>query len=402
MRRFTLQMMLLALATMVMPIGAWAHDFEINGIYYNITSSTEDMTMTVEVTFCGDGHDPILPSPYEGNIVIPPTVTYENRTYSVTKIGFLAFAYAHEVSSVSIPESVKEIEGRVFFEKEGSVDIYITDLTAWCNVYFQNKFCTNFNLYANGQLIDELVIPESVAAINSYTFNGCKSITSVVIPNNVKRIERYAFENCLNLKEVIIKDGVDELSSDGYKVFADSLEKVYIGRNLNSSFYGMSNLNSIVLADSVTYIRLGSFNETGWYKNQPDGVVYAGKLLYTYKGEMPINTSVEVREGTFAINQGAFDGHVNLTSINIPEGVTSIGESAFSDCEQLSSVSIPEGVTAIGECAFYSCYNLVSIGLPETLVSIGPAVFRYCSNLVSVTIPQNVTDIGNYAFDGCI
>ena len=58
----------------------YAYDFEVDGMYYHIISSSEK---TVEVT-SGDNK-------YSGNVVIPEQVTYNNDTYSVTSIGNSAF-----------------------------------------------------------------------------------------------------------------------------------------------------------------------------------------------------------------------------------------------------------------------------------------------------------------------
>ena len=58
----------------------WAYDFEIDGIYYNITDATNK---TVKVT---NGENK-----YTGNVIVPSTVTYNSVAYSVTGIGSYAF-----------------------------------------------------------------------------------------------------------------------------------------------------------------------------------------------------------------------------------------------------------------------------------------------------------------------
>ena len=71
-----------------------AHNFEVNGIYYNIT---DEANKTVEVTDNGE---------YTSDVVIPNSVTYNGNTYSVTSLGESAFSYCSGLTSITIPNSV--------------------------------------------------------------------------------------------------------------------------------------------------------------------------------------------------------------------------------------------------------------------------------------------------------
>ena len=79
-----------------------AHDFEVGGIYYNITNST---TKKVAVTYSGS-YSSSVANEYTGSVVIPETVTHNGTTYSVTSIGDEAFEYCTSLTSIEIPNSL--------------------------------------------------------------------------------------------------------------------------------------------------------------------------------------------------------------------------------------------------------------------------------------------------------
>jgi hypothetical protein len=126
--------------------------------------------------------------------------------------------------------------------------------------------------------------------------------------------------------------------------------------------------------------------------DQPDGVVYAGRVLYVYKGTMPANTSITIQEGTASITDGAFSGCAGLTAVTIPNSVTSIGAQAFSGCAGLTAMTIPNGVTAIGSQAFQNCLQLRSISISESVTAIGNRAFDLCRGLTEVIVSEQNTN----------
>ena len=167
------------------------------------------------------------------------------------------------------------------------------------------------------------------------------------------------------------------------------------------AFNECTSLTNIAIPDSITSIGSGAFNDTPWYDNQPDGDVYIGKVYYHYKGEMPENTSIVIRDGTKEIAGEAFYLCSRLTSITIPDSVISIGNYAFSVCKSLTSITIPDSVTSIGYGAFVKCSSLTSVTIPDSVTSIDFTTFYGCTSLTSVTIPDSVTSIGEKAFYEC-
>ena len=241
----------------------------------------------------------------------------------------------------------------------------------------------------------------SVTSIGNFAFYGCSGLTSVTIPNSVTSIGNYAFQNCSGLTSVTIPNSVTSIGSWAFEG-CRGLTSVTIPNSVTSigeyAFYNCSGLTSITIPNSVTSIGRYAFYGTKWYDNQPDGLVYAGKVAYEYKGTMPNGTEIKIKEGTLGIADYAFSGFGVLASITIPNSVTSIGGGAFSGCSGLASITIPNSVTSIGEYAFFRCSGLTSVTIPNSVTSIGGEAFEYCSGLTSVTIPESVTSIGSSAF----
>ena len=160
------------------PNATGTYDFEVGGIYYNIVSISD---LTCEVS-SGDNK-----YKYEGKVTIPATVTYNNRTLTVTSIGELAFVGCDDLTSVSIPNSVTSIGNSAF--------AYCTGLTS---VTIPNSV-TEIGTYAFGKCsgLTSVIIPNSVTVIRNDAFYNCSGLTSVSIPNSVTSIGSYAFGDCI-------------------------------------------------------------------------------------------------------------------------------------------------------------------------------------------------------------
>jgi hypothetical protein len=115
----------------------------------------------------------------------------------------------------------------------------------------------------------------SVVSIANYAFRDRTQISSVIIPDGVISIGENAFQNCTGLTYVKCGNSVTSIGS--------------------GAFYNCIGLSNIIFPNNLSSIGYQAFYGTSWYSNQADGVVYAGKVAYTYKGTMPDNTSVYIR-----------------------------------------------------------------------------------------------------------
>ena len=192
----------LLVALLLSAVTSWAHDFEVEGIYYNITSETDK---TVAVTYKGRYYYSV--QTYSGSVTIPSSVTYYGTTYSVKFIGLNAFAACSGLASVIIPNSVTSIGDWAFYYCSGLTSVTIPNsVTSIGNDAFRN--CSG---------LTSVTIPNSVTSIGNFAFQGCSSLTSIAIPDWVSSIGQSAFEDCSALTSVIIGNGVKTIWQSAFR-----------------------------------------------------------------------------------------------------------------------------------------------------------------------------------------
>ena len=449
-------------AMLLCSISMSAHDFEVGGIYYNITSSTN---LTVEVTCRGNYYDSYS-NEYSGAVTIPETVTYNNNTYSVTSIGSGAFSGCSGLTSITIPNSVTSIGGCAFENCTNLKEVIFEDgsetLSLGCNYYSyigtgQGLFydCPLESVYLGRNLsyytssdygtspfygittITSVTIGDKVTSIGSYAFSGCSELTSVDIPDSVTSIGSYAFSGCSGLTSVDIPDSVTSIGNYAF-YGCTGLTALTIGRGLSSikmrTFSNCRGLTTLTIGDGVTSIGNYAFSDCSKLVSVtiPGGVTSIGNYVfdncsslkeviledgedlltlgYNYVEEAlfydcPLESVYLGRSLSYdtssSYGYSPFYNKTTLTSVTIGEKATSIGDYSFYNCNGIASVVIPDNVTIVGSSAFYGCTGLCSLTLGDGVSSISSSAFYGCTNLSSLVIPNGVTSIGSSAFSGC-
>ncbi len=337
--------------------------FEPTSVWEYTTGSGK----TTITKYKGAGGDVTIPSELGGAPVTAigekafsscSTLTSVTVPEGVTSIGAYAFEECAALKSVTLPASLMGVESNAFYICYALESVYISDLTAWCEIDFADAGANPLGwgsgagkeslLYLNGSLVTDLVIPDTLTTVKPYSFYGCTSITSLTIPEGVTSIGKIAFMVCRNLRVVTIPA-------------------------------------------SLTIVQDNAFQNTGGIRE-----VHISDLAAWCDISFPRDSSCPLYEG-FG-EAGLWLNGEQIHDLVIPEGVTSIGDYAFSECSGLTSVTIPEGVTSIGDAAFSFCAGIPSVTLPDSLTSIGFGAFTCCPDLKTLTFGSGLTSITQYSF----
>ena len=221
---------------------------------------------------------------------------------------------------------------------------------------------TDFTLSDSGYEAQALVTNGVFVTDNDKLVSYIGTDKEVTIPGDlgITTIDYNAFSHTKEVTSVVIPEGVTTIRG--------------------GAFANSQSLNSITFPNSLYDVESGALRNTGWLNNQANGVTYAGKVAYSYKGSMPANTKLTLPAGTKGIAGYAFSSQYNLTSVTLPAGLVSINDSAFSYCENLSGkVVIPDGVQTVGSYAFYGT-KITSITVPDSVTTISKSSFPNNSN----------------------
>ena len=416
-------------------------------IYYNIL---DEDAQTVELAYAydTDGYGHNVYNGY-GDMVIPSTVEYNGKTYTVTHVRRLSF-YRADITSVSLPNTIDSIGNRAF-----ATCMNLSSFTVPKNVkrlgggmlsgesgrsnvnqlYYNAKYADGGRWNANcgpfylddceviiGEEVEHLpdnflrlcniksiTIPSNVTSIGEYAFYNCRHLgPNVIIPQNVTSIGISAFSGCDSLTTVIatmttppsIEDNVFPNRRSQTLYVPSGCLPNYVTADYWKEFKKIEEPTRIYFEDSnVEAICVQNWDTNGdGYLDQIEAYLVTD-LGTTFQGNSQITKFNELQyfTGLKSVSANAFQGCTGLTEMTLPTSLKTIGNCAFMGCSHLVSVSNLNDISTIGESAFANCTNLTD--LTVNAATIKSNAFQGCTGLTSATV--SATTVESNAFNGC-
>ena len=411
----------LALTVLLLPAMAKAQYYEVDGIVYGITS---DQTAEVVPYYA------LLDNAYSGAVTIPQTVVLDGTSYTVTALSEYAFSECEEVTSLTLPPTIRSIGSQCFYgctfttlqlpdslKTLGDKAFLYSSVESLhlpacfeeydeCSFWAQNLMSITVDeanpryrsidgwLYSKDSLTlcivpsgetGAVAVPQFVQHLDKMAFGNCRQITSVTLPEGLLSIGAFAFNCCATVDGIVIPSTVTHIGVNPFS-YCPQMNNLSIASG--NTHYVMDGM----MIYSAGYDTLVSCHKSGTTVTlNPNLKVLGGFECNTWVRNITIPESVT------DITENCFNG-CQITNIALPTHMKSIGRKAFSENDRLASVTMPQTLLSLGRGAFEHCYALGSIVIPDSLRVIPKDAFNSCVSLCSITWNDVVEEIGDYAF----
>ena len=270
-----------------------------------------------------------------------------------TSIGSYAFYNCSNLETISISKTVETIGDYAFDNCEKLTTFTVdSDNQNYSNdeygVLF-NKDKTELVLYPEGNTQTSYTVPNTVKTINKRAFYDCENITDVIISDGVTTIGESAFASCGNLKNIIIPTTVTLIGTNAvYKVQnVDYAGTIAQWREL-VKYNGTTGFEHIAIncSDGIAYPWGHDGKNITWeFNTHTNTITFTGTgSIGSYEVDFSGHSDIDERPWEFCVDM--------IENIVIGDGITSIGAYAFYYCDNLKFVTIPSSVKNVYDNAF--------------------------------------------------
>ncbi len=308
---------------------------DFTSLIYTVRDDGSAMITDYSARFMGDP---------DSGFGIELNIPSEINGHTVTAIGDGALREGSmRIFGITLPPTIKEIGVNAIYGR------YLKYLNLNDGLEVIKDFAINC-----GDVLDTLVIPDSVKYIGSEAISG-KALKNITMPKNLEYMGKRIF-------------------------FGSAYDK-----DANNRVDGIQYHGQYLIAG----IRIGYAE----IDNPDPSAPTENRQIHEWEAV----GDIEIREGTTLMGEDAF-GMSDITSVKLPSTLKSIPYLGFYRCKNLNNVVIPGNVKEIGNNAFSWCESLSNLTISEGVEHIGTAAFFRCNSLNEVTIPRSVTQIDMHAF----
>lgn len=370
----------------------------IDGIYYTLNSSKSTCTVTYKSSSTYNS--------YSGDIVIPSTVTYSGKTYTVTEIGNSAFRLSSGLTSVVIPNTVTKIGDYAFYDCSQLKCVRIEDGTTPLTMSYKSTFVnTPFETLYIGR---DITFSGSVSPFRYSTSSSSNSsVLSVEFGPKVTNIPKYLLEPFTSLKSLTIGAGILTIGSKQ----CTPVKTIFLGNTVPTGYTNVDGTINYASSDNypststttVTwkkYAQLSSMFEVGGVKYVRSAVRNCEAIDCNYDTSSEIvNIGETIKYGNITmtvdyINPYTCYDNKYVKTCNITFG-KNIGKYAFKGCTNIVDNAIIKA-NLIEEYAFSESMNTEDVSLDVNANTIEKYAFNQTTNVISANVV--VDSIGEYAF----
>lgn len=326
--------------------------YTVSGLQYKILSVDDK---TAAVTWEKRKSNEAAYVSLSGDITVPEKVTLGSEEYTVTEIDAYAFYCCDDVTSLSLPKSIKKIGEYACYGSDNLATVTVASGGALTEV--------GASAFEDNKKLTSVTLPSTVEIIADKAFKLAR-LTTFPMPTSLKKIGKEAFYCCYNLPDFVLSEGIEEI---GYRAFdgTNSVTRAYLPSTVKS-------LGAIAFSGS-SYRKWEVHPDNKYFWADEDGILYSKDKT--------------VIIGTFIYNS-------SISTVVIPETVTSMYERAFASNEYLQSVVFPAGLKDIPEEAFVGCRSLRKLDLRH-VQTIGEEAFSNCTMVDTVLLGADLRSIGD-------